>query len=118
MGNIIPELIINHELCLHNPHKIPLYTLVGVFNTSEKYESQLGLLYPQYMGKKHVWNHQPEPHLYAKNEAIWSSTRPPGPPPFALLAQSLAEKRSAAWGILCTTSNLEIKHLSLQTIEV
>jgi len=34
--------------------------LVGGFNPSEKYESQLGLLFPIYGKIKHVPNHQPE----------------------------------------------------------
>jgi hypothetical protein len=33
--------------------------LVGDFNPSEKYESQLGLLFPIYGFQKHVSNHQP-----------------------------------------------------------
>jgi len=34
---------------------------VGGFNPSEKYESQLGSLFPK--NKRHVQNHQPEWHL-------------------------------------------------------
>jgi hypothetical protein len=33
--------------------------LVGGFNPSEKYESQLGLLFPVYGKTKNVSNHQP-----------------------------------------------------------
>jgi hypothetical protein len=33
--------------------------LVGGFNPSEKYESQLGLLFPYIMENKNVPNHQP-----------------------------------------------------------
>jgi len=47
---------------------IPQYThvrsckslLVGGFNPSEKYESQLGLLFPIYGKIKNVPNHQPD----------------------------------------------------------
>ena len=35
-----------------------IFLLVGGFNPSEKYESQLGVLFPIY-GKKHLPNHQP-----------------------------------------------------------
>jgi len=38
------------------PHQ---YSLVGGFNPSEKYKSQLGLLFPIYGKIKHVPNHQP-----------------------------------------------------------
>jgi len=34
--------------------------LVGGFNTSEKYESQMGVLFPIYGKIKHVPNHQPD----------------------------------------------------------
>jgi hypothetical protein len=37
-----------------------LLNLVGGFNPSEKYESQLGLLFPIYGKIKHVPNHQPD----------------------------------------------------------
>ena len=34
--------------------------LVGGFNYIEKYESQLGWLFPYIWKNKHVWNHQPD----------------------------------------------------------
>ena len=40
--------------------------LVGGCNPSEKYESQLGLLFPIYGKIKHVPNHQPVVLLMAK----------------------------------------------------
>ena len=47
--------------------------LVGGFNPSEKYESQLGLLFPIYGTIKHVPNHQPG--LYWVTEATpWQCT--------------------------------------------
>ena len=36
-----------------------IFLLVGGFNPSEKYESQLGVLFPIYGKKKHLPNHQP-----------------------------------------------------------
>ena len=42
------------------PLRIPLhFILVGGFNPSEKYESQLGFLFPRYGKIKNVPNHQP-----------------------------------------------------------
>ena len=38
--------------------------LVGVFNSSEKYESQLGWLFPIYGKIKHVPNHQTDVYVY------------------------------------------------------
>ena len=40
-------------------HIIRPAQLVGGFNPSEKYESQLGWLFPIYGKIKNVWNHQP-----------------------------------------------------------
>ena len=37
--------------------------LVGGFNPAEKYESQLGLLFPLYGKIKHVPNHQPNMYI-------------------------------------------------------
>ena len=42
--------------------------LVGGFNPSEKYESQLGLLFPIYGNIKNVPNHQP---VELDNYAEW-----------------------------------------------
>ena len=39
---------------------VSLRELIGGFNPSEKYESQLGLFFPIYGKIKHVPNHQPE----------------------------------------------------------
>ena len=41
-------------------HMITLLKLVGAFNPSEKYESQLGWFFPIYGKIKNVPNHQPE----------------------------------------------------------
>ena len=46
-----------------SPHNVGIgiiyiYILVGGFNPSDKYESQLGWFFPIY-GEKHVPNHQP-----------------------------------------------------------
>jgi hypothetical protein len=64
-------------------HQFPYGTyvislLVGGFNPSEKYESQMGLFFPIY-GKKHVPNHQPA-YMYIPLELFlhfpksWSSS--------------------------------------------
>jgi len=53
--NIAYLLVIKHGF-LENPPQL----LVGGFNASEKYENQLGLLFPIYGKIKNVPNHQPD----------------------------------------------------------
>ena len=57
--------------------------LVGGFNPSEKYESQLGWLFPIY-GKKHVPNHQPviigKPMVWGTNIPHFNVQKPPFSP--------------------------------------
>jgi len=55
-------------MAMENPHFLWINQLflwlVGGFNPSEKYESQLGLLFPYIMENKiHVPNHQPDGHV-------------------------------------------------------
>ena len=63
-----PNMVENSEQNLKPPTRyrgygyiIYIYIyLVGGFNSSEKYESQLGLLFPIYGKMKNVQNHQPD----------------------------------------------------------
>ena len=50
--------------------------LVGGFNPSEKYESQLGSVFPIYIWKNkiHVLNHQPA-YVYTYSTYPWSKKR-------------------------------------------
>ena len=50
--------------------------LPGGFNPSEKYESQLGLLFPYIMENKiHVPKHQPETHYKPTNISLGEAPR-------------------------------------------